>query len=178
MSWDFYVREFWGESLPLCGWLYRSLFISIFSHRYSYLSNHHLCQRRRRHFSRILFEIYNAFTSNGNDIEAKWNDTSIIGVFSVSKQNKATYSKIWSEAKQSEEYYYYFLQDRRKSEHIKSRMCWIEEKTNIISLKPCSIEAKRTDLIKIYVRSNKNVPGESKTLQNQNKANIISPFTK
>jgi hypothetical protein len=32
-------------------------------------------------------------------------------------------------------------------------MFWIEEKTNIIGLRPCSIEAKRTDLIKIYAGS-------------------------
>ncbi len=69
--------------------------------------------------------------SNGNDIETKRNDTSIIGVFSVSKRNEPSYSRI----------------------------CWIEEKTNIISLRPCSIEAKRPDLIKIYVGSNKNVLG-------------------
>ncbi len=56
-------------------------------------------------------------------------------------------------------------------------MRWIEEETNIINLKPCSIETKRIDLIKIYARSNKNVPGDSKTLQNRSKANVISPFT-
>ncbi len=38
-------------------------------------------------------------TSNGNDIEAKRNDTSIIRVFLVSKRNKATYSRTRSEAK-------------------------------------------------------------------------------
>ncbi len=88
-------------------------------------------------------------TSNGNNIETKRNHTSIIGVFSVSKRNEPRYSKIF----------------------------WIEEKTNIISLRPCSIEAKRTDLIKIYAGSNKNVLDQSKTLQNQSKANVISPYT-
>ncbi len=88
-------------------------------------------------------------TSNGNDVETKRNDTSIIGVFSVSKRNEPSYS----------------------------RFCQIEEKTNIISSRPCSIEAKRPELIKIYVGSNKNVLGQSKTLQDRSKANVISPYT-
>ncbi len=60
----------------------------------------------------------NQLTSNGNDIEAKRNDTSIIWVFLVSKRNKPTYSRTRSGAKRSEDYYFYSLQDRRNNEYI------------------------------------------------------------
>ncbi len=81
--------------------------------------------------------------SNGNDIETKRNDTSIIGVFSVSKRKEPTYSRTW--------------RDRSKANTITNILCRIEEKTNRISLRLCSIEAKRRDLIKIYAGSDKNV---------------------
>ncbi len=35
--------------------------------------------------------------SNGNDIETKRSNTSIIGVFSVSKRNEPTYSRSWKD---------------------------------------------------------------------------------
>jgi len=35
--------------------------------------------------------------SNGNDIETKRSDTSIIGVFLVSKRNELTYSRMWKD---------------------------------------------------------------------------------
>ncbi len=84
-------------------------------------------------------------TSNGNDIETKRNDASIKGVFSVPKRNEPTYSKTWKE--------------RSEANTIINILCRIEEITNIISLRPFSMEAKRTDLLKIYARSNKNVQG-------------------
>ncbi len=102
-------------------------------------------------------------SSNGNDIEMKRNDTSIIGVFSGSKRNEPTYSRTWK--------------DRSEANTIIIIVCRIEEKTNIISLRSCSIEAKRTNLIKIYAGSNNNVLGWSKTLQDRSKANVIGPFT-
>jgi hypothetical protein len=102
-------------------------------------------------------------TSNGNDIETKRNDTSIIGVFLVSKRNKPIYSRTWK--------------DRSEGNTIIIVLYKIAEKANIISLWPCSIEAKRADSIKIYEGSNKNIPGYSKTLKDRSKANVISPYT-
>jgi hypothetical protein len=58
-------------------------------------------------------------TSNGNDIEAKRNDTSIIGVVSVSKRNEPTYYTTQSKVKRSEDFIII--------------LCRIEEITNIIS---------------------------------------------
>ncbi len=112
--------------------------------------------------------------SNGNNIEAKRNDTSIIGVFLVSKRNKPTYSRTRSEAKRSEDYYFYSRQDQRNNEYIQSRICWIEEKTNIISLKPCRIEAKRTDLIKIYAGLKQNEPNQPFYKQDRRENEVLS----
>ncbi len=61
---------------------------------------------------------YGVEISNGKDIEAKRNNTSIIGVFSVSKRNKMPYSRTRSEAKRSEDYYFSSLQDRRNNKYI------------------------------------------------------------
>jgi hypothetical protein len=36
-------------------------------------------------------------SSNGNDIETKRNDASVIGAFSVAKQNKPTYLRTWKD---------------------------------------------------------------------------------
>ncbi len=94
-------------------------------------------------------------TSIGNDIETKRSDTSIIGVFSVLKRNEPTYSRSWK--------------DGSEVNTIITIICRIEEITNIIRPRPCSIEAKRTDLVKIYAESNKNEVGWSKTLQNRSK---------
>jgi hypothetical protein len=52
-------------------------------------------------------------SSNGNDIETKWSDASIIRVFSVSKRNEPTYSKTWK--------------DRSEANTIINILCWIEE---------------------------------------------------
>ncbi len=57
--------------------------------------------------------------SNGNDIETKRNDASIIGVFSVPKRNELSYSKTWT--------------DRSEANTIINILCRIEEITNIIS---------------------------------------------
>jgi hypothetical protein len=58
-------------------------------------------------------------TSNGNDIETKRNDASIIGVFSVPKWNEPSYSKTWT--------------DRSETNTIINILCRIEEITNISS---------------------------------------------
>jgi hypothetical protein len=58
-------------------------------------------------------------SSNGNDIEAKRSDTSIIGVFLVSKRNELTYSRMWK--------------DRSEANTIIIILCRIEAITNIIS---------------------------------------------
>jgi hypothetical protein len=60
-----------------------------------------------------------AVTSNGNDIEAKRSDTSIIGVILVSKRNELTYSRMWK--------------DRSEANTIIIILCRIEAITNIIS---------------------------------------------
>ncbi len=58
-------------------------------------------------------------TSNGNDIETKRSDTSIIGVFLVTKRSEQTYSGRWKE--------------RSKANTIIIILCRIEAITNIIS---------------------------------------------
>ncbi len=83
--------------------------------------------------------------SNGNNFGSKQNDASMKGAFSVSKRNKPTYSRTWK--------------DRSDGKTIINILCRIEEKMNIIMLRPYIIEAKRTDLIKIYAGSNKKVLG-------------------
>ncbi len=102
-------------------------------------------------------------TSNGNDIETKRNETSIIRVYPVSKRNEPIYSRTWK--------------DRSEANTIITVVCQIAEKTNIISLRLCSIKAKRAHFKKIYAGSNVNVLGQSKTLQNRSKANVSSSFT-
>jgi hypothetical protein len=69
----------------------------------------------------------NILLSNGKDIEGKRNDTSIIGLFSLSKRNELTYSRNLSEAKT-----------------IIIILCRIEERTNIISPEFAGSKRKRT----------------------------------
>jgi hypothetical protein len=69
-------------------------------------------------------------SSNGNDIEAKRSDTSIIGVFSVSKRNEPTYSRSWK--------------DGSEVNTIIIILCRIEEITNIISPEFAGWKRKRT----------------------------------
>jgi hypothetical protein len=69
--------------------------------------------------------------SNGNDIETKRNDTSIIGVFSVSKRKEPTYSRTWK--------------GRSEANTIIIILCRIEEITNIISLEFAESKRKRTN---------------------------------
>ena len=71
--------------------------------------------------------------SNGNDIEAKRNDTSIIGVFLVSKRNEPSYYTTQSEVKRSEDLIFI--------------LCRIEEITNIISPEFAGSKRKRTYLV-------------------------------
>jgi hypothetical protein len=59
-----------------------------------------------------------AHSSNGNDIETKQNDISIIGVFSVSKRSESTYSRT--------------CKDRSEAKTITLILCRIEEITNIL----------------------------------------------
>jgi hypothetical protein len=60
-----------------------------------------------------------AARSNGNDIETKRSDASIIGVFAVSKRNEPTHSRTWN--------------DRSEANTVINIICRIEEITNIIS---------------------------------------------
>jgi hypothetical protein len=69
-------------------------------------------------------------TSNGNDIEAKQNDTSIIWVFSISKRNETSYSK--TQAKQS------------KAKTIIIVLFRIEEITNVITPEFSGSKTKQT----------------------------------
>jgi hypothetical protein len=58
--------------------------------------------------SNPVFSVFNALlilprvhTSNGNDIETKRNDASVIGVFSVAKRNEPTYSRTWKDSNEA-----------------------------------------------------------------------------
>jgi hypothetical protein len=100
---------------------------------------------------RIRIRIRIPLTSNGNDIETKRSDTSIIGVFSVSKEKKPTFSRTWK--------------DRSEANTTIIILCRIEEITNIIGPEFSGSKRnehiwskalyyrKRTDLIKIYAGS-------------------------
>jgi hypothetical protein len=90
------------------------------------------------------------FTSNGNDIETKRNNASIIGVFSVPKRNEPSYSKTRT--------------DQSEANTIINILCRIEEKPNKISLRPysktnrliknlCKIEKKHTGLVRNFAGS-------------------------
>jgi hypothetical protein len=83
--------------------------------------------------------------SNGNDIETKRNDISIIGVFSVSKQNEPAYSRT--------------LKDRSKANIFMSTLCKIEANTNWVCPKLSRIEQKRAGLVQNFPGSNKNELG-------------------
>jgi hypothetical protein len=69
-------------------------------------------------------------TSNGNDIETKRNDTSIIGILSVSKQNEPTYSRPWK--------------DRSEANPTIVILCRIEEITILVSPEFAGSKRKRT----------------------------------
>jgi hypothetical protein len=84
-------------------------------------------------------------TSNGNDIETKRNDISIIGVFSVSKRNKPAYSRT--------------LKDRSKANIFMSILCRIEVNTNWVGPKLSRIEQIRAGLVQNCPGSNKNKLG-------------------
>jgi len=84
-------------------------------------------------------------SSNGNDIETKRNDISIIGVFSVSKQNEPAYSRT--------------LKDRSKANIFMSTLCRIEVNTNRVCPKLSRIEQKRAGLVQNFPGSNKNELG-------------------
>jgi hypothetical protein len=68
--------------------------------------------------------------SNGNDIETKRSDTSILGVFFVSKRNEPTYSRS--------------CKDGSEVNTIIIILCRIEEITNIISPEFARWKRKRT----------------------------------
>jgi hypothetical protein len=76
------------------------------------------------------------WSSNGNDIETKRNDISIIGVFSVSKQNEPAYSRT--------------LKDRSKANIFMSTLCRIEVNTNWVCPKLSKIEQKRAGLVQNF----------------------------
>ncbi len=78
------------------------------------------------------------------------------GIFNIEAKQTHLFWNL-ERSKRSEHYYKYSLQERRNTNYNQSRICRIEEKTNIISLRPYCIKAKRTDLIKICGGSNKNV---------------------
>ncbi len=82
-------------------------------------------------------------SSNGNDIETKRNDASIIGVFSVPQRNEPSYSKTWT--------------DRSEANTIINILCRFEEITNIISPE--------------FAGSKKNEYNQSKALQHRSKTN-------
>ncbi len=88
---------------------------------------------------------WTVWSSNGNDIKTKRNDASIIGVFFSTEAKRTHLFQTWKK--------------RSEANTIIKILCRIEEITNIISLRPFSIEAKRTDLLKIYARSNKSIQG-------------------
>jgi hypothetical protein len=62
-------------------------------------------------------------SSNGNDIEAKRSDTSILGVFLVSKRNELTYSRMWKDRSEANIIIIIPLQDRSNNEYNQSRIC-------------------------------------------------------
>ncbi len=68
-------------------------------------------------------------TNNGNDIETKRSETSIIGVFSISKRNELTYSRTGK--------------DRSEANTIIIVHCRIEAITNIISPEFAGSKRKR-----------------------------------
>jgi hypothetical protein len=68
-------------------------------------------------------------SSNGNDIEPKRNDASVIEVFSVAKRNEPTCSRTWK--------------DRNEANTIINIRCRIEEITNIISPEFAGSKIKR-----------------------------------
>jgi hypothetical protein len=69
-------------------------------------------------------------SSNGNDIETKRNETSIIGVFFVSKRKEPSYSRT--------------LKDRSEANTISIILRRIEEITNISSQEFAGSKRKRT----------------------------------
>jgi hypothetical protein len=68
--------------------------------------------------------------SNGNDIETKRNDTSIIRVLLITKRNEPTYSRTW--------------RDLSEANTIIIILCRIEEITNLISSEFAGSKRKRT----------------------------------
>jgi hypothetical protein len=83
--------------------------------------------------------------SNGNDIETKQNDISIIGVFSVSKRNEPAYSRT--------------LKDRSEANIFMSILCRIEVNTNWVGPNLSRIEQKRAGLVQNFPGSNENELG-------------------
>ncbi len=81
----------------------------------------------------VLTKVNTALTSNGNDIETKRNETSIIGVFSLSKRNEPSYSRTWI--------------DQIEANAIIIILCRIEEITNIISPEFSGSKIKRIILV-------------------------------
>jgi hypothetical protein len=96
------------------------------------------------HKINILF-VSHLTTSNGNDMETKRNDISIIGAFSVSKQNEPAYSRT--------------LKDRSKANIFMSTLCRTEVNTNWVCPKLSRIEQKRAGLVQNFPGSNKNELG-------------------
>jgi hypothetical protein len=75
----------------------------------------------------------NGMCSNGNDIETKRSETSIIGVFSISKRNELTYSRTGK--------------DRSEVNTIIIVLCRIEAIANIISPEFAGSKRKRKLLV-------------------------------
>ncbi len=96
-------------------------------------------------FCDILYHGKYLPSSNGNDIETKRNNSSIIGVFSVSKRNELAYSRT--------------LKDRSKANIFMSILCRIEVNTNWVGRKLSRIEQKRAGLVQNFPGSNKNELG-------------------